>query len=185
VKAESDVCCTSSNAVKVVASLPNRQVIFVPDKNLGDYVARKLPDKEMVLWPGHCVTHSKVQPSDVAAARERHPEAKVLVHPECDPAVVALADFVGSTSELIYYAEKSPARAFIIGTEMGVLHRLNNLRPDGQFFLLHQGLACPNMKKTRLASVYDALRLNQHEITVDPGLAKMARRTLDRMLELT
>jgi len=180
VKAESDVCCTSSNAVKVVASLPSRQVIFVPDKNLGDYVAQRLPDKDIVLWPGHCVTHSKVKPLDVEAARERHPQAQILVHPECDPSVVALADFVGSTSEIIHYAEKSPGNAFIIGTEMGVLHILKNLRPDGQFYLLHPGLVCPNMKKTRLQSVYDALQNSQHEITVDTELALRARHTLDR-----
>lgn len=184
VKAESDVCCTSSNAVKVVASLPNRQVVFVPDENLGTYVAEKLPAKEMVLWPGHCVTHAKIKPSDVGVVRARHPQAKILVHPECDPAVVALADFAGSTAEIINYAEKSVAQAFIIGTEMGVLHKLKALRPDSQFLLLHPGLVCPNMKKTRLRSVYEALRNGQHEITVDECLALRARTALDRMLEL-
>lgn len=186
VKAESDVCCTSSNAVKVVASLPNRQVIFVPDEHLGTYVSERLPDKkEMVLWPGRCITHAKIKASDVAAARARHPRAKILVHPECDPAVVALADFAGSTSEIINYAEKSAAKAFIIGTEMGVLHKLKALRSDSQFLLLHPGLVCPNMKKTRLRSVYEALLNSQHEITVDERLALSARTALDRMLELT
>lgn len=184
VKAESDVCCTSTNAVKVVASLPARQVIFVPDKNLGNYVSEKLPDKEMVLWPGRCVTHAKIRPADVEAARDRHPQAKILVHPECDPAVVALADFVGSTSEIIAYAGKSPSKVFIIGTEMGVLSKLKTLRPDSRFFLLHPGLVCPNMKKTRLRSVYEALRNSQHEITVDKCLALRARAVLNKMLEL-
>jgi quinolinate synthase len=184
VKAESDVCCTSSNAVKVVASLPDRQVIFVPDENLGTYVSEKLPAKEMVLWPGHCVTHAKIKASDVEAVRARHPQAQILVHPECDPSVVALADFAGSTSEIINYADKSAAKAFIIGTEMGVLHKLKALRPDSQFLLLHPGLVCPNMKKTRLRSVYEALLNSQHEITVDECLALRARTALDRMLEL-
>ena len=184
VKAESDVCCTSGNAVKIVASLPARKVIFVPDENLGNYVAGKLPAKELVLWPGYCVTHAKIKPADVAAARDKQPQAKILVHPECDPSVVALADFVGSTAEIISYAEKSPAKTFIIGTELGILHKLKILRPDSRFLLLHPGLVCPNMKKTRLRSVYEALRTGRSAIAVDENLALRARAALDRMLAL-
>lgn len=184
VKALSDVCCTSSNAVKIIQSLPENRIIFVPDENLGDFVAGKVPEKELILWAGRCVTHAKVSPEDVKAVRVSHPEAKVLVHPECSPAVVAMADFAGSTSEIIQYARTDDATAFIIGTEMGVLNKLRKLRPTARFFLLHAGLVCPNMKKTRLTSVYDALAKGQHEISVDRALAEKARVSLTRMLEL-
>lgn len=184
VKAEADICCTSANAVKVAASLPAAKVIFVPDGHLGDYVAKQLPDKEFVLWHGACVTHAKVQPPDVAQIRNTYPQAKILVHPECAPDVVALADVVGSTAEIIRYAEQSPDRALIIGTEVGVLCSLRASRPDKQFFLLHPGLVCPNMKKTRLSSVHAALLHDQHQVEVDASLAARARRSLMRMLEV-
>ena len=182
VKAESDICCTSSNAIKVVASLPARKVIFVPDANLGDYVAKQLPDKELVLWKGCCVTHAKVKPSDILQMREKYPEAKILVHPECVPAVVELADFVGSTSEIIRYAESSDARVLIIGTEVGVLCNLRKSRPEKQIFLLHPGLVCPNMKKTRLQSIYEALSNNQYPIHVEEAVAEKAKHAITRML---
>ena len=184
VKAESDICCTSANAVKIIQSLPEKQVIFVPDENLGQYIAQKVPDKQFILWQGYCATHAKVKPEDVKKAKEHYPEAKVLIHPECTPQVVALADFVGSTSAIIGYAEQSAAKTFIIGTEMGVLYNLQASQPDKQFFLLHPGLVCPNMKKTRLQSVYDALIHNQYEITVEEEIALQARKALSRMLEV-
>lgn len=184
VKAESDVCCTSANAIKIVASLPGNKVIFVPDENLGQYIAAKLPEKDFILWKGYCATHAKVKPEDVKKAREIYPEAKVLIHPECTPEVVELADFVGSTSAIIRYAEESDAKIFIVGTEMGVLYNLKNSQPDKQFFLLHPGLVCPNMKKTRLQSVYDALLNNQHEIEVEEQVALRAKQALNRMLEV-
>ncbi|BBB93335.1 MAG TPA: quinolinate synthase NadA [Methylomusa anaerophila] len=184
VKAESDVCCTSANAVKVVSSLPDNKVIFVPDEHLGHWVAGQVPDKQLILWQGCCITHAKVKPADVATVRDKYLGAVVLVHPECEPAVVELADFVGSTSAIISYAGKSEAKTFIIGTEMGVLYKLRADNPDKQFFLLHTGLVCPNMKKTRLESVYEALVHFQHEITVEERLATAAKRALTRMLEL-
>jgi len=184
VKAESDVCCTSSNAIKVVASLPDRKVIFVPDANLGNYVAKQLPDKELVLWQGRCVTHAKVKPNDILQAREKYSEAKILVHPECEPAVVELADFVGSTSEIIHYAENSDAQVFIIGTEVGVLCNLRVSRPEKHFFLLHPGLVCPNMKKTGLQSIYAALAGNQYQIHVAEEVAEKAKQAITRMLKV-
>lgn len=184
VKAESDICCTSANAVKVVSSLPDHKVIFVPDENLGDYVAKQVPDKELVLWKGCCVTHAKVRPNAICEMRERYPEAKILVHPECEPVVVELADFAGSTSAIIQYAENSVASVFIIGTEVGVLCWLRNSRPEKQFFLLHPGLVCPNMKKTRQQSIYDALVNNQYQIQVDEAIAAKAKQAITRMLEV-
>lgn len=184
VKAQSDICCTSANAVKIVASLSDRKVIFVPDENLGDYVAKQIPDKELILWKGHCVTHAKVKAEDVKQVRELYPSAKILIHPECNPAVVKLADFVGSTSEIIRYAEESGESTFVIGTEMGVVCTLRETLPNKQFFLLHPGLVCPNMKKTRLESVYQALHNHQYEIDVEQEHILSAQRTLQRMLEV-
>jgi quinolinate synthase len=182
VKAESDICCTSSNAVKLASSLPDQKIIFIPDGNLGDYVAKQVPDKELVLWQGCCVTHAKVQSENIKAVREKYPEAKILIHPECAPSVVAAADFAGSTAEIIRFAENSTDKTFVIGTELGVLHSLLKSCPDKKFFLLHPGLVCPNMKKTRLQSVYDALEKRQTEIHVPEELADKARMALIRML---
>jgi len=182
VKAESDVCCTSANALRIVASLPEKKVIFVPDENLGDYVAKQLPHKELILWKGHCITHAKVKPDNVKLVREQYPNAQVLIHPECHPSVVALADFVGSTSEIIEYAKQSEAKTFVIGTEVGVVSYLKMQLPHKEFLLLHSGLVCPNMKKTRLESVYKALLNKQYEVQVPDNLASQARQTLERML---
>ena len=182
VKAESDICCTSSNAIKVVSSLPGRKVIFVPDENLGDYIAKQLPDKELILWKGCCNIHAKVKPSDIQQVRENYPEAKIVVHPECVPGVVKLADFVGSTSEIIRYVESSDANVIIIGTEVGVLCKLRTSRPEKQIFLLHSGLVCPNMKKTKQQSIYEALLNNQYQIHVDEAVAEKAKHAITRML---
>ena len=167
VKAECDICCTSSNAVKVIESLSEEEIIFVPDKNLGDYIAKKVPRKKMILWEGYCITHERVSVEDVTKVKEAHPDALVLVHPECRPEVVALADFVGSTKQIIDFASASEEKKFIIGTEMGVLVRLKKDNPDKTFYLLSQGLICPNMKKTRLESVYHALRDMKYAIELE------------------
>ena len=185
VKAECDICCTSSNAVKVIKSLPEKEIIFVPDKNLGDYIAKKVPDKKMILWDGYCITHHRVTPEDVTKVKDIHPDAVVLVHPECRPEVVELADFVGSTKQIIDFALASKEKKFIIGTEMGVLTRLKKDNPDKIFYLLSQGLICPNMKKTKLESVYHALRDMKYAIELDEGIIGRARRTLERMLEVS
>jgi len=184
VKAESDICCTSANAVKIVAALPEKQVIFVPDGNLGDYVAKQLSAKELVLWQGCCNTHAKVKPENIVQMREQYPAAKIFVHPECDPAVVEIADFAGSTSEIIRQAETSSAEVLIIGTEVGVLCNLRASQPGKRIFLLHPGLVCPNMKKTKLQSIYDALANNHCEIQIDALIADKAKRAIIRMLEV-
>jgi quinolinate synthase len=182
VKAESDICCTSSNALKVIRSIKQEEIIFVPDCNLGSYVAKMVPEKGIILWKGFCATHHKIKPDDVKKVRELHPDALLLVHPECKPEVVELADFAGSTKQIIEYASSSSNKKFIIGTEMGVLYKLKKDNPEKQFYLLSPGLMCPNMKKTSLESVYKALRDMKHNIELDDQLINKARLPLDRML---
>jgi len=184
VKAESDICCTSSNAVKVIQSLAEEEIIFVPDKNLGNYIARKVPEKRMIIWDGFCVTHHRVTLEEVQKAKEAHPDAVLLVHPECRPEVVELADFVGSTRQIIDFAAASKEKKFIIGTEMGVLYSLKKNNPEKTFYLLSQGLICPNMKKTRLESVYTALTEMRYAIELEEEIMIKARTTLERMLKV-
>jgi len=183
VKAESDICCTSANAVGVVEALPHKRILFVPDQNLGHFVASQVR-KEMVLYPGYCPTHRRVKPSDVEQARRLYPEAEVLVHPECDPEVVALADAALSTSQMLRHVASSQARSFLLGTEAGILHRLTLHHPDKTFMVLSRALLCPNMKKTRLESVVRAMETRQTVITVAEDIRLKAKRALDRMLEV-
>ena len=184
VKAESDICCTSSNAVKVIQSLAEEEIIFVPDKNLGNYIAKKVPGKRMIIWDGYCVTHHRVTLEDVQKAKKDDPDAVLLVHPECRPEVVELADFVGSTRQIIDFAAASKEKKFIIGTEMGVLFSLKRNNPEKTFYLASQGLICPNMKKTRLESVYNALKQMRYTIELEEEIMIKARTTLERMLKV-
>lgn len=184
VKAESDICCTSSNAVKIVREMQADKILFVPDQNLGDYIAKQVPNKEIISWEGFCITHHRVKASEVAAARAHHPDALVLAHPECSPDVVERADFVGSTSAIINFANKSDNKLFIIGTEMGVLHILRKENPEKSFYLLSPGLTCYNMKKTSLPDIYKALLNEQYEITIDEAVRQKALGCLQRMLDL-
>jgi quinolinate synthase len=184
VKAESDICCTSSNAVKVIQSLTEEEIIFVPDKNLGSYVAKKVPEKKMIIWDGFCVTHHRVTLEEVQKAKEAHPDAVILVHPECRPEVVELADFVGSTRQIIDFAAASKEKKFIVGTEMGVLYSLKKNSPEKIFYLLSPGLICPNMKKTRLESVYTAFLEMRYAIELEQEIMRKARTTLERMLKV-
>jgi len=185
VKAECDICCTSSNAIAVIQSLKEKDIIFVPDKNLGNYISKKIPEKRMILWDGFCITHHRVDAEDIKKAKTLHSDALILVHPECRPEVVELADFVGSTKQIIDYATASKESKFIIGTEMGVLVRLKKDNPEKTFYLLSQGLICPNMKKTKLESVYNALKEMEYVIELDKGILLKARISLDRMLEVS
>ncbi|HOR85111.1 MAG TPA: quinolinate synthase NadA [Bacillota bacterium] len=184
IKAESDICCTSSNALKVVRNISNKQIIFVPDENLGSYVASKVKDKEIILWKGFCITHKRVKAEEVKKIRQLHPDAKILVHPECEPEVQKLADFLGSTSEIIKYAGEIPERDIIIGTEEGVLHILRRQNPGKRFSLLSPGLICTNMKKTRLEDVHNSLSSMQYEIHVDEKIRQKALRSLKEMLKV-
>ncbi len=184
VKAECDISCTSSNAVKVIQSLSEKEIIFVPDKNLGSYIAEMVPEKKMISWDGFCITHHRVTGEDVENVKSVHPDAIVLVHPECRSEVVKMADFVGSTKQIIDFGTRSKQKKFIIGTEMGVLYRLKKDNPDKEFYLLSQGLICPNMKKTTLQSVYSALKEMKNRIELDEKILVKAKLTLNRMLNI-
>ena len=183
-KAECDICCTSSNAVKVVKSLKEKKVIFVPDENLGSYVAAQVPEKEIILHKGYCIVHKRVLESEVKKAKEAVPGALLLVHPECTPDVVAQADFVGSTAQIIKYVRKSPHGEFIISTEMGILHVLQKENPGKKFYMASPKLVCSNMKKTHIEDVLRSLQNMEHEIILEEDLIKRARKSLDRMLQV-
>ena len=184
VKALSDICCTSSNAIRVVNSLPQKDIIFIPDQNLGHYVAQKVPEKNIILFDGYCVTHHRVKADDVIKAKEAVPDAIFAVHPECRPEIVEMADFVGSTSEIIDFVSNSPNEKFIIGTEMGVLHPIQKRSPDKRLYLLSPGLVCPNMKKTTLENVKNALLNNEYEMKLDEETIEKAKHSLDKMLQV-
>ncbi len=183
VKAESDICCTSANAGKVVNSLPDRELIFVPDRNLGRYIART-SDKTFHFWDGYCPTHERLKPEAVQALKAQHPDALFICHPECNPAVVALADHVCSTSGMYDYCRKSPARQFIVGTEAGILYRLKLESPDKEFILASPALICPNMKLTSLEDVLAALQTMSPVVTVPEEIRVPAKRALDRMIAI-
>lgn len=184
VKAESYICCTSANAVKVVESLPHKQVLFVPDQNLGHYVSTKT-QKHIIIYPGYCITHQRVNPEQVRRAKERHPEALVVVHPECTPEVVALADAVLSTSQMLRFVRGSTAKTFLIGTEFGLLHRMKQENPDKTFYAVSTALVCPNMKKTRLESVVITMETGRNIVTVPEEIRLKAKQALDRMLAVS
>jgi quinolinate synthase len=183
VKAESDICCTSANAVKVVESLKGKDILFVPDENLGRYAANILK-RPMELWPGYCKTHDRLSKEDILKARQEHPLAKLIVHPECREDICQEADYIGSTAGLINYAQNSENKEFIVGTESGILHRLHQVCPDKEFYLASERLVCPNMKSTTLAKVRDALIALSPRVTVKEGIRVRAKEALDRMLAL-
>ena len=182
VKAQSDICCTSANAVKVVNSLPEEEIIFVPDRNLALYVAAHTT-KKIIPWNGYCPTHHLILPGDILLEKEEHPDALILVHPECRPEVVALADQVLSTAGMLTYAKQSKSREFIIGTEIGLLHRLRKENPEKTFIPGTKYAVCPNMKMNTLGSIIRALENNEHIIKIPESIRIKAKRSLDRMLE--
>lgn len=185
VKAESDICCTSANAVAVVESIPrDREILFVPDRNLGAYVAART-GRPLILYPGYCPTHARLQAQDVLRARAAHPGAPVLIHPECNPEVVALADAVLSTSGMCRFARESPAKELIVGTELGLLHRLKLENPGKRFFALSEHALCPNMKKITVEKVLFALEDSQVEVTVPADIRLRARLAVDRMVAIS
>ena len=180
-----DVCVTSSSAVKIVSSLPEKDILFIPDCNLGAYVAEMVPDKNIHLLQGGCPIHAAVTADEVEAARAAHNGAEVLVHPECRPAVVRLADYVGSTSGIMQYAKNSDKKEFIIGTEMSIAEHLSYECPNKRFYALSKKLICPNMKSTSLVDVYNAVcGTGGESITLPDDTMKKARVCIDRMIEL-
>jgi quinolinate synthase len=182
-KAESDICCTSSNAVKVVRSLDAKKVIFVPDENLGKWVKRSVPDKEFVFWPGFCPTHNSITAPMVRAAMDAHPGAKVVAHPECRPEVLDMADAVRSTEGMIKYVKDSDTAEFIIVTEQELLHRLKKEAPSKVFHNI-PGAVCANMKRITLESVLRALTNSTYEVTLSVDVMNRARVPLDRMMQV-
>ncbi|MDR3012321.1 MAG: quinolinate synthase NadA [Chitinispirillales bacterium] len=180
-----DVCVTSSSAVKIVNSLPGKDILFIPDCNLGDYVAKQVPDKNIKLLRGGCHVHEAVIAADVESARAAYPGALLLVHPECTPDVVAQADFVGSTSAIMEYAQNSDHRDFIIGTEMSIVENLQYKCPNKRFYPLSKELICPDMKLTTLADVLNCVKGDGgEEITLDDETIAAARVSINRMIEL-
>jgi quinolinate synthase len=185
VKAESDVCCTSSNAVKIVSSIPeDEDIIFVPDKSLGAYVSSCL-DREMMYWEGYCPTHHRILADQIVKMKSEHPDAEVVVHPECTPDVIALADHVASTTGILNYAKSSNSKEFVIGTEIGILHRMKKENPDKTFMPVTPLSDCPNMKLNTLEKLLWSLEDIQFVVTVPEEIAVEARKAIQRMLDLS
>ncbi len=185
VKAESDIACTSSNAVEIVKSLTEKDIIFVPDKNLGRYVQSQVPEKNIILWEGFCPTHIRVQEEDMVKAKKVHPDAEVIAHPECSPDVLALADHICSTGGMFTYVKASEAKEFIISTESGMLYKLQKENPDKKFYLPTQNLVCANMKLITLGWIAHSLENLVYEVKVADDVREKAKRALDRMLAVT
>lgn len=183
-KMHSDVCVTSANAMKIVKALPNKNIFFIPDENLGRYIAEKVPEKNFIFNDGFCHVHKAVTADMVSRAKEAHPEAEVLIHPECTLDVLKLADYIGSTSGIIDYATKSDKKEFIISTELGVLYQLKKNNPDKTFFSAGGVQICPNMKKVTLEKVRDCLRDNTGVVEVSDEKREKSLKPLARMLEL-
>lgn len=183
-KTYSDVCVTSSNAMKIVQALPNKNIYFIPDENLGRYIASKLPEKHFIFNDGFCHVHTSITRDNVLAAKKIKPDAEVLVHPECKLDVLELADYIGSTSGIINHATESPAHEFIICTEMGILYELQQKNPDKKFYSVGHRQFCPNMKKITLEKVRDSLKDNKVIVEVDEEIRKKANKPLNKMLEL-
>ena len=184
IKAESDVCCTSANAINVVKSLPDREVLFIPDKFLGLFVQSKLPEKKVILFDGYCPTHAKILPEHIAKAKAAHPGASVIVHPECRPETIAAADAALSTEGMAKYVQESKAKEFLIGTETGIIHRLQKENPGKKFYPVTELAVCPNMKLTTLEKILWSLEDMKTKVEVPAEIAGKARRAIERMLAI-
>lgn len=185
VKSECDMCCTSSNAVKVVKSMGVDKILFLPDTYLGKWVEKQLGNVEVITYPGFCPTHLQIRPDDIKKAREEHPNALVLAHPECHMSVVELADYVGSTTGIMNFAKNSDNKSFIIATEQGVVDRLKRDYPNKEFIPVKNNIVCPNMKMTSLEDILHVLENENNEIFVNEDIAQKAVKCIDRMLEVS
>lgn len=185
VKAECDCCCTSSNAYRVAKHYTDAgyEIIFVPDQHLGGFTADRL-GKEFVLWPGYCPTHARLTPAQIATARAAHPEAKLMVHPECPKDIRDSADYVLSTGEMCREARESTQQSYLIGTEVGILHRLQTENPGKQFYPIRDDILCPNMKKTTPENLLHALQTLETPVQVEPLMAERARHAIEAMLAI-
>jgi quinolinate synthase len=183
VKALADICCTSANGVKVVNSRPVKKIIFVPDRNLGLYIQKQVPQKEMIIWPGMCSTHHNITTTELSEIKEKHPKAEILVHPECQPEVIAIADHAFSTNGMVTYVKESPKKEFIIGTEKGLCYRLEKENPGKKFYPVSSAI-CPNMKKTTLEKVLKSLETFEPAIQLPDDIMRKARVPLQRMMDL-
>jgi quinolinate synthase len=185
IKAVSDICVTSSNAVKIIQKLPQEaRILFIPDENLGRYVASKL-GRTLDFYPSRCPIHAPITKDDILQRKTESPDAEVLVHPECDPEVIALADYVGSTSGIIDYVSNSPRDKFIIGTESGVMHKLNQISHDKELIIADRKLICPNMKSITLHKIFHSLETMQTKVTVPEDIRAKAAIALEKMIEYT
>jgi len=182
VKAESDVCCTSANAVNVVKNVKAERIIFTPDKNLASYCQRFV-DKEIIPWNGYCYVHERITKEEVLLAKEKFPDALLLVHPECNPSVIDLADEVLSTSQMVNFAKKSDKKKFLIGTEEGLIYRMKKENSDKEFYSAGTIKICQNMKLTTLNDVYLALKKEQYIIELQEEIINSSKRALEEMLK--
>jgi len=185
VKAECDVCCTSSNATEVVKNMNVPEVLFLPDTYLGKWVEKQLKNVKVTTFNGFCPTHLRLRPEDVEKARKDHPKAKILAHPECHSAVSSLADFVGSTKDIMNYVKTSSEKEFVIATEKGVFDRLKRDYPQKTFYLINNNLVCKNMKWNTLEDILHSLENEEHEITLDKNIIDKAAACIEKMFEIT
>ncbi len=183
VKAESDICCTSANGIKVVQSLPQSELLFVPDQYLGAYIAGKT-GKKLHLWPGYCPTHARIRAEDILRLKREHPDAKAVVHPECRPEVIALADEVASTGGILRYVRRPDVQEIIVGTEIGIIHRLKKENPDKRYIPVSEQAVCPNMKRITLEKVLWCLEEMKPVIKVPEPIRIRAKAAVDRMLAI-
>lgn len=183
IKALSDICCTSANAAKVVKKIDSKKVIFTPDRHLGAYVQRLVPEKEMILWPGLCPTHHNIRKKDILQLKEKHPNAEVLVHPECRLEVIDIADHALSTNGMVNYAKKSDTKEFIIGTEKELCYRLKSENPNKEFYPIKSAI-CPNMKKITLEKVLNSLKTLEPKVQLPDEIMEKAKKPLQRMMDV-
>jgi quinolinate synthase len=182
-KTYSDICCTSANGVKVVKSCHSDKIIFIPDRNLGQYIQKLVPDKKMILWPGICPTHHKIREDEIINLKKEHPNAEILVHPECRPEVIEIADYALSTNGMVNHVKSSDNEEFIIGTEKDLCYRLKNENP-GKIFYPVKTAICPNMKKINIEKVLNSLENLEPKINISAQIMKKARQPLQRMMEI-
>ncbi len=183
VKTLADICCTSANGVKVVKSRAAKKIIFVPDRNLGLYIQNQVPEKKMILWPGICSTHHNIKKEEILVLKNAHPSAEILVHPECQPDVIELADYAFSTNGMVAHVKTSPTNEFIIGTEKGLCYRLEKENPGKKFYPVPSAI-CPNMKKTTLEKVLKSIATLEPTIELSEEIIKKAQIPLQRMMDM-